>query len=96
LPKAENATELLLYSLRRKADKEQNALDHPEVQPDNNHSERSLQLTATKSKICGTSWSMTVFAQTAILLTAIDVGFSCSGPLRIDAFLTDVYCNRLI
>jgi transposase len=46
-------------------------LDHPEVPPDNNRSERFLRLAVTKRKVCGGSRSMEGFGQTAILLTVI-------------------------
>jgi len=62
---------LLLRSLRDKADQWWYFLDHPEVPPDNNRSERSLRLDVTKRKVCGGSRSMEGFAQTAILLTVI-------------------------
>jgi len=71
LPKAGYAAGLLLRSLRDKADQWWYFLDHPEVPPDNNRSERSLRLAVTKRKVCGGSRSMTGFAQTAILLTVI-------------------------
>jgi transposase len=71
LPTAGYAAGLLLRSLRDKADQWWYFLDHPEVPPDNNRSERSLRLAVTKRKVCGGSRSMTGFAQTAILLTVI-------------------------
>jgi transposase len=71
LPKAGYAAGLLLRSLRDKADQWWYFLDHPEVPPDNNRSERSLRLAVTKRKVCGGSRSMEGFAQTAILLTVI-------------------------
>ncbi|MGB8698488.1 MAG: IS66 family transposase [Thermosynechococcaceae cyanobacterium] len=71
LPKAGYAAGLLLRSLRDKALQWWYFLDHPEVPPDNNRSERSLRLAVTKRKVCGGSRSMTGFAQTAILLTVI-------------------------
>lgn len=71
LPKAGYAAGLLLRSLRDKAAQWWYFLDHPEVPPDNNRSERSLRLAVTKRKVCGGSRSMTGFAQTAILLTVI-------------------------
>jgi len=57
-------------SLRDKAQQWWYFLNHPEVPPDNNRSERSLRLAVTKRKVCG-SRSMEGFAQTAILLTVI-------------------------
>jgi transposase len=71
LPKAGYAAGLLLRSLRDKAQQWWYFLDHPEVPPDNNRSERSLRLAVTKRKVCGGSRSMEGFAQTAILLTVI-------------------------
>jgi transposase len=71
LPKAGYAAGLLLRSLRDKADQWWYFLDHPEVPPDNNRSERSLRLAVTKRKVCGGSRSMAGFAQTAMLLTMI-------------------------
>lgn len=71
LPKAGYAAGLLLRSLRDKAEQWWYFLDHPEVPPDNNRSERSLRLAVTKRKVCGGSRSMGGFAQTAILLTVI-------------------------
>lgn len=71
LPKAGYAAGLLLRSLRKKAEQWWYFLDHPEVPPDNNRSERSLRLAVTKRKVCGGSRSMEGFAQTAILLTVI-------------------------
>lgn len=62
---------LLLRSLRDKALQWWYFLEHPEVPPDNNRSERSLRLAVTKRKVCGGSRSMAGFAQTAILLTVI-------------------------
>ncbi len=53
LPKAGYAAGLLLRSLRDKADQWLYFLDHPEVPPDNNRSERSLRLAVTKRKVCG-------------------------------------------
>jgi len=71
LPKTGYAAGLLLRSLRDKAKQWWYFLDHPEVPPDNNRSERSLRLAVTKRKVCGGSRSMTGFAQTAVLLTVI-------------------------
>lgn len=71
LPKAGYAAGLLLRSLRDKAQQWWYFLDHPEVPPDNNRSERSLRLAVTKRKVCGGSRSMEGFAQTAMLLTVI-------------------------
>ena len=71
LPKAGYAAGLLLRSLRDKAQQWWYFLDHPEVPPDNNRSERSLRLAVTKRKVCGGSRSMEGFAQTAVLLTVI-------------------------
>ena len=71
LPKAGYAAGLLLRSLRDKAEQWWYFLDHPEVPPDNNRSERSLRLAVTKRKVCGGSRSMEGFAQTAILLSVI-------------------------
>jgi transposase len=70
-PKAGYAAGLLLRSLREKAEQWWYFLDHPQVPPDNNRSERSLRLAVTKRKVCGGSRSMDGFAQTAILLTVI-------------------------
>jgi transposase len=55
LPKAGYAAGLLLRSLRDKAEQWWYFLDHPEVPPDNNRSQRSLRLAVTKRKICGGS-----------------------------------------
>jgi transposase len=71
LPKAGYATGLLLCSLRDKAHQWWYFLEHPEIPPDNNRSERFLRLAVTKRKVCGGSGSMEGFEQTAILLTAI-------------------------
>ena len=71
LPKAGYAAGLLLRSLRDKAHQWWYFLDHPEVPPDNNRSERFLRLAVTKRKVCGGSRSMEGFAQTAVLLTVI-------------------------
>ncbi|NJN56179.1 MAG: IS66 family transposase [Leptolyngbyaceae cyanobacterium SL_5_9] len=71
LPQTGYAAGLLLRSLRDKADQWWYFLDHPEVPPDNNRSERSLRLAVTKRKVCGGSRSMVGFAQTAILLSVI-------------------------
>lgn len=71
LPKAGYAAGLLLRSLRDKAQQWWYFLDHPEVPPDNNRSERSLRLAVTKRKVCGGSRSMEGFAQTAMLLSVI-------------------------
>jgi transposase len=57
--------------LRDKAEQWWYFLDHPQVPPDNNRSERSLRLAVTKRKVCGGSRSMEGFAQTATLLTVI-------------------------
>jgi transposase len=46
-------------------------LEHPDIPPDNNLSERSLWLAVTKRKVCGGSRSLDGFAATAILLTVI-------------------------
>ncbi len=53
LPSSGYAAGLLLRSLRNKADQWWYFLDHPEVPPDNNRSERSLRLAVTKRKVCG-------------------------------------------
>jgi transposase len=50
LPSAGYAAGLLLRSLRDKAEQWWYFLDHPEIPPDNNLSERSLRLTVTKRK----------------------------------------------
>jgi len=71
LPKAGYAAGLLLRSLRDKAQQWWYFLDHPEVPPDNNRSERSLRLAVTKRKVSGGSRSMEGFAQTAMLLSVI-------------------------
>lgn len=71
LPKAGYAAGLLLRSLRDKAQQWWYFIDHPEVPPDNNRSERSLRLAVTKRKVCGGSRSMEGFAQTAMLLSVI-------------------------
>ncbi|WP_302885415.1 IS66 family transposase [Kovacikia minuta] len=71
LPKARYAAGLLLRSLRDKAQQWWYFLDHPQVPPDNNRSERSLRLAVTKRKVCGGSRSMEGFAQTAVLLLVI-------------------------
>jgi transposase len=71
LPQAGYAAGLLLRSLRDKAQQWWYFLDHPEVPPDNNRSERSLRLAVTKRKVCGGSRSMEGFAQTALLLSVI-------------------------
>ena len=65
------AAGLLLRSLRDKAAQWWYFLDHPEIPPDNNRSERSLRLAVTKRKVCGGSRSMAGFAQTARLLSVI-------------------------
>jgi len=49
LPKAGYAAGLLLRSLRDKAQQWWYFLNHPEVPPDNNRSERSLRLAVTAS-----------------------------------------------
>jgi transposase len=61
----------LLRSLRGKAAQWWYFLVHPEMPPDNNRSECSFRLAVTKRKVCGGSRFMAGFAQTAILLTAI-------------------------
>jgi Transposase IS66 family len=71
LSKAGYAAGLLLRSLRDKAHQWWYFLDHPEVPPDNNRSERFLRLAVTKRKVCGGSRSMEGFGQTAVLLTVI-------------------------
>jgi transposase len=71
LPSAGYAAGLLLRSLRDKAHQWWYILDHPEVPPDNNRSERFLRLAVTKRKVCGGSRSMEGFGQAAILLTVI-------------------------
>jgi transposase len=71
LPLAGYAAGLLLRSLRDKAHQWWYFLDHPQVPPDNNRSERFLRLAVTKRKVCGGSRSMEGFEQTAILLTVI-------------------------
>jgi len=71
LPDAGYFAGLLLRSLRNKAEQWWYFLDHPEIPPDNNLSERSLRLSVTKRKVCGGSRSLGGFAATAILLTVI-------------------------
>jgi transposase len=79
LPNAGYAAGLLLRSLRDKAHQWWYFLDHPQVPPDNNRSERFLRLAVTKRKVCGGSRSMEGFGQTAILLTVIQ---SCRAQSR--------------
>jgi transposase len=79
LPKAGYAAGLLLRSLRDKAHQWWYFLDHPQVPPDNNRSERSLRLAVTKRKVCGGSRSMQGFAQTALILSVIQ---TCRAQAR--------------
>lgn len=69
--KAGYAAGLLLRNLRDHADQWWYFLDHPEIPPDNNRSERALRLAVTKRKVSGGSRSMTGFEQTATLLTVV-------------------------
>ena len=61
----------LLRSLRNKTDQWWYFLDHPEVPPDNNLSERTLRLAVTKRKVSGGSRSIERFKHTANLLTVV-------------------------
>jgi transposase len=70
-PKAGYAAGLLLRNLEKKPHQWWYFLDHPEVPPDNNRSERALRLAVTKRKVCGGSRSMAGFADTATLLTVV-------------------------
>jgi transposase len=79
LPKAGYAAGTLLRSLRDKANQWWYFLDHPEIPPDNNRSERSLRLAVTKRKVSGGSRSWEGFADTAILLSVIQ---SCRAQGR--------------
>lgn len=85
LPQAGYAAGLLLRSLRDKAQQWWYFLDHPEIPPDNNRSERSLRLAVTKRKVCGGSRSMKGFAQTALLLTVIQT-CRAQGRSALDFF----------
>jgi transposase len=85
LSKAGYAAGLLLRSLRDKAQQWWYFLDHPQVPPDNNRSERSLRLAVTKRKVCGGSRSMNGFAQTATLLTVIQT-CRAQGRSALDFF----------
>jgi transposase len=58
-------------NLRDHADQWWYFLDHPEIPPDNNRSERALRLAVTKRKVSGGSRSMTGFGQMATLLTVV-------------------------
>jgi transposase len=69
--KAGYAAGLLLRNLKTKSDQWWYFLDHPEIPPDNNRSERALRLAVTKRKVCGGSRSMKGFADTATLLTVV-------------------------
>lgn len=71
MPRAGYAAGLLLKNLKAKSHQWWYFLDHPEVPPDNNRSERALRLAVTKRKVCGGSRSMAGFAHTANLLTVI-------------------------
>ena len=71
MPQAGYAAGLLLKNLTTKSHQWWYFLDHPEVPPDNNRSERALRLAVTKRKVCGGSRSMAGFADTANLLTVI-------------------------
>ena len=70
-PKAGYAAGVLIKSLLDKSHQWWYFLDHPEVPPDNNRAERSLRLGVTKRKVSGGSRSLTGFADTATLFTAI-------------------------
>ena len=94
LPKAGYAAGLLLRSLHKKAAQWWYFLDHPEVPPDNNRSERSLRLAVTKRKVCGGSRSMAGFAQTAILLTVIQT-CRAQGRSAFEFFNQVLISNRL-
>jgi transposase len=85
LLKAGYAAGLLLRSLRDKAQQWWYFLDHPQVPPDNNRSERCLRLAVTKRKVCGGSRSMNGFAQTATLLTVIQT-CRAQGRSALDFF----------
>jgi transposase len=85
LSKAGYAAGLLLRSLRDKSQQWWYFLDHPQVPPDNNRSERSLRLAVTKRKVCGGSRSMDGFAQTATLLTVIQT-CRAQGRSALDFF----------
>jgi transposase len=60
----------ILRSLHDKQQQWRYFLDHPEVPPDNNLTERALRLAVTKRKVSGGSRSMERFAETATLLSA--------------------------
>ncbi len=85
LSKAGYAAGLLLRSLRDKSKQWWYFLDHPQVPPDNNRSERCLRLAVTKRKVCGGSRSMNGFAQTATLLTVIQT-CRAQGRSALDFF----------
>jgi transposase len=70
-PKAGYAAGLLLRNLKTKAHQWWYFLEHPEIPPDNNRSERALRLAVTKRKVSGGSRSMAGFADTATLLTVV-------------------------
>jgi transposase len=78
-PKAGYAAGVLLRNLKTNAHQWWHFLDHPEIPPDNNRSERALRLAVTKRKICGGSCSMQGFAHTATLLTVVQ---SCRAQGR--------------
>ena len=82
LPKAGYAAGLLLRSLHKKAAQWWYFLDHPEVPPDNNRSERSLRLAVTKRKVCGGSRSMAGFGSDRHFIDS-DSDLSCSRTLGI-------------
>lgn len=78
-PKAGYAAMLLLRSLTQKAHQWWYFLDHPEIPPDNNRSERVIRLAVTKRKVCGGSRSMKGFADTATILSVIQ---TCRAQAR--------------
>jgi transposase len=93
--KAGYAAGLLLRSLRDKAQQWWYFLDHPQVPPDNNRSERCLRLAVTKRKVCGGSRSMNGFAQTATLLTVIQT-CRAQGRSALDFFRRSLMTNQLM
>ncbi|NJR70104.1 MAG: IS66 family transposase [Synechococcales cyanobacterium CRU_2_2] len=78
-PQAGYAAMLLLRSLTQKAHQWWYFLDHPEIPPDNNRSERAIRLAVTKRNVCGGSRSMKGFADTATILTVIQ---TCRAQAR--------------
>lgn len=78
-PKAGYAPGVLLRNLKANAHQWWYFLDHPEIPPDNNRSERALRLAVTKRKVSGGSRSMDGFADTATLLTVVQ---SCRAQGR--------------